>query len=64
MKLLWQYCTVATAQGKPGIWMFIFSDRENGGNLPILYKIPMLCWNISMDSLFVVKFELVNWEKE
>ena len=24
---------VATAQGKPGIWMFIFPDRENTGNL-------------------------------
>ena len=25
---------VATAQGKQGIWMFIFPDRENTGNLP------------------------------
>ena len=25
---------MATAQGKQGIWMFIFSDRENTGNLP------------------------------
>ena len=27
-------CRVATAQGKQGIWMFIFQDRENTGNLP------------------------------
>ena len=24
---------VATAQGKQGIWMFTFPDRENTGNL-------------------------------
>ena len=25
---------VATTQGKQGIWMYIFPDRENTGNLP------------------------------
>ena len=29
---------VAMAQGKQGIWMFIFPDRENTGNLPKILK--------------------------
>ena len=27
------YLTVATAQGKQGIWLLTFPDRENTGNL-------------------------------
>ena len=30
---LWQVFRVATAQGKQGIWKYIFPDRENTGNL-------------------------------
>ena len=27
------FCRVATAQGKQGVWLSIFPDRENTGNL-------------------------------
>ena len=32
-KLYAQYYRVATAQGKQGIWLLTFPDRENTGNL-------------------------------
>ena len=31
------YCRVATAQGKQGIWLLTFPDRENTGNLVNLF---------------------------
>ena len=34
---------VAMAQGKPGIWMFIFPDRENTENLPKDIKNMYVC---------------------
>ena len=37
---------VATAQGKPGIWMFIFPDRENTGNLPKILKLGFYTGNL------------------
>ena len=39
--------TVATAQGKQGIWKSIFPDRENTGNLPKILKIWFYTGNLT-----------------
>ena len=79
---------VARARGKQEIWMFIFADRENTGNLPKKIKNLFLHWKFTSSTrkvfqvlqikgctkfvagcfhgllVFVVNFELVNWEME
>ena len=50
---------VATAQGKQGkqgIWMFIFPDRENTGNLPKNIKNMILHREIASNTGKILKF--------
>ena len=59
-------------QGKPGIWMFIFPDRETRfytGNLSDNFavkkhNIPRLGVEYFYVLTFMVNFEMVNWEME
>ena len=47
---------VATAQGKQGIWMFIFPDRENTGNLPKNIKNMILHREFASNTGKILKF--------
>ena len=47
---------VATAQGKQGIYMFIFPDRENTGNLPKNIKNMILHREIASYTGKILKF--------
>ena len=47
---------VATAQGKQGIWTFIFPDRENTGNLPKILKIWFYTGNLTPNTGTILKF--------
>ena len=48
---------VATAQGKPGIWMFIFPDRENTGNLSKNIKNLFLHREFNSNTGKILKFK-------
>ena len=47
---------VAMAQGKQGIWMFIFPDRENTGNLPKNIKNMILHREFASNTGKILKF--------
>ena len=48
---------VATAQGKQGIWMFIFPDRENTGNLPKNIKNVFLHREFAFNTGKILRFQ-------
>ena len=55
MKCLSQTNREATAQGKQGIWMFTFPDRENTGNLVNLILTQGKAWQHRKNCVLVVE---------
>ena len=60
------------AQEKPRIWIFIFPDWENTGNLSKILKTCFYTGNLRSNTGKILKskgyfefcFELVNWQME
>ena len=62
---MYKYIRVATAQGKQGIWLLTFPDRENTGNLVNLIFTQGKLWQHreNFENLEFLKILLLKWQQ-